>query len=235
MPKHDLNSLPKSLAEARKAGSNIYYTGVHCKNSHLTYRYVADRICSACVMAKVAKLSTVGGGNARRWAAKTKEQLSVIYEKRKKYYEKTKEKIKEEKRKSYEKLKQDPVWLENKRRKTKEYREKFGRKKDVSNPEVKKRYKQTLNGKTKARANDAKRRAELLRRTPSWLTEEDFWMIEQSYELAQLRSKLFGFAWHVDHIIPLQGKTVSGLHVPQNLQVIPWIDNVKKANRYLPA
>lgn len=35
--------------------------------------------------------------------------------------------------------------------------------------------------------------------------------------------------------LPLQGKNVSGLHVPYNLQVIPWIQNVSKANKYLPA
>jgi len=43
---------------------------------------------------------------------------------------------------------------------------------------------------------------------------------------------MFGFSWHVDHIIPLQGKTVSGFHTPQNLRVIPGVDNLRKNNRY---
>jgi len=51
--------------------------------------------------------------------------------------------------------------------------------------------------------------------------------------LAALRTKLFGFSWHVDHVLPLQGKKVSGLHVPSNLQVIPWADNVSKSNKFL--
>lgn len=69
-------------------------------------------------------------------------------------------------------------------------------------------------------------------RTPSWLNADEFWMIEQAYELAALRTKIFGFAWHVDHVIPLQGKLVSGLHTPYNLQVIPGRDNISKSNRF---
>ena len=78
----------------------------------------------------------------------------------------------------------------------------------------------------------AKRKAATLQRTPSWLTEDDLWMIGEAYELAALRTKMFGFVWHVDHKIPLQGKNVSGLHVPSNLQVIPASENIRKSNRY---
>jgi hypothetical protein len=79
---------------------------------------------------------------------------------------------------------------------------------------------------------NAKRRAAYIQRTPEWLTEDDFWIIDEIYDLAIKRSELFGFKWHVDHIIPLQGKTVSGLHVPLNLQVIPAAENHRKGNRY---
>ena len=79
---------------------------------------------------------------------------------------------------------------------------------------------------------NAKRKAAQLKRTPAWLTPDDHWMIEQTYELAAVRTKMFGFTWHVDHIIPLQGKLVSGLHTPHNLQVIPGIDNVRKSNNF---
>lgn len=80
--------------------------------------------------------------------------------------------------------------------------------------------------------NTAKRRAAKIKRSPTWLTEDDKWLIKEIYDLATVRSKHFGFSWHVDHIIPLQGKTVSGLHVPQNMQVIPGVHNIAKHNMF---
>lgn len=69
-------------------------------------------------------------------------------------------------------------------------------------------------------------------RVPKWLNHDDFWMIREIYDLCKLRSQITGTAHHVDHIIPLQGETVSGLHVPTNLQVIPATDNLKKHINY---
>lgn len=81
-------------------------------------------------------------------------------------------------------------------------------------------------------AREAKRRTAKLQRTPSWVNEDDHWVFEQAYELAALRTKMFGFQWEVDHVIPLQGKIVSGFHTPTNLQVIPSTVNRQKYNVY---
>jgi hypothetical protein len=80
-------------------------------------------------------------------------------------------------------------------------------------------------------ADTAKRRSAKLLRTPRWLTKDHLWMIRQAYYMAKLRTKLFGFKWHVDHVVPLKGVSVSGLHVPWNLQVIPAVQNIKKSNK----
>ena len=88
------------------------------------------------------------------------------------------------------------------------------------------------NNRAKINAKLKKRYAAKRNRTPAWLSGEDIWMIEQAYELAQLRSQVFGFQWHVDHVVPLQGKPVSGLHVPHNLQVIPAWNNRNKSNKF---
>ena len=80
-------------------------------------------------------------------------------------------------------------------------------------------------------ARNAKYRAAKLNQTPPWVDEEQLWLIQEVYELAQLRSDATGVLHHVDHIYPLNGRDVSGLHVPENLQVIPWYDNLSKSNK----
>lgn len=77
-----------------------------------------------------------------------------------------------------------------------------------------------------------KRWAAKLNRTPKWLTEGDWDAIESLYLEAAKRSDVEGIRYEVDHIIPLQGELVSGLHVPSNLRVIPKRDNASKGNRY---
>ena len=77
----------------------------------------------------------------------------------------------------------------------------------------------------------ARRKAAKLMRTPKWLDQTFIKEIEFTYTwCAALRS--CGLNYHVDHVVPLQGETVSGLHVPWNLQVIPASENIRKRNRW---
>jgi hypothetical protein len=76
------------------------------------------------------------------------------------------------------------------------------------------------------------RKSAKLQRTPLWLTEFDRLKIKCYYQVASMRSRESGQNWHVDHIIPLQGENVCGLHVPNNLQIIPAIENMRKNNHY---
>ena len=75
-------------------------------------------------------------------------------------------------------------------------------------------------------------RAKKLKATPSWDIELTEFVVEEAHHLRGLRDALFPFTWHVDHIIPLKGKRVSGLHVWNNLQVIPATENLRKNNTY---
>ena len=78
----------------------------------------------------------------------------------------------------------------------------------------------------------SKARANKLQRTPKWLTKFDLLKIKCMYSIASMLTRENKEPWHVDHIIPLRGENVSGLHVPSNLQVLPKIDNLVKGNRY---
>ena len=67
--------------------------------------------------------------------------------------------------------------------------------------------------------------------TPSWLTEKQKFDIDALYFLAEDCRIISGEQYHIDHIIPLKGKDVCGLHVPWNLQVLPSDINISKSNK----
>ncbi len=79
------------------------------------------------------------------------------------------------------------------------------------------------------RAKEARRRAAKLERRVAWADED---LIKEVYNQAAYMRKELGMDVHVDHIIPLRGKYVSGLHVGNNLQIIPATTNLAKGNRY---
>jgi len=81
-------------------------------------------------------------------------------------------------------------------------------------------------------ARNAARTEQQRRATPAWANK---FFIEEAYELARLRTKVTGFKWHVDHVIPLKGKNVCGLHVETNFAVIPAAVNVRKQASFLAA
>jgi len=78
-------------------------------------------------------------------------------------------------------------------------------------------------------ACSGKRRATKLNATPAWA---DLVKIKKIYAACQQISEATGILHHVDHIVPLQGESVSGLHVEYNLHIIPATENLIKANKF---
>lgn len=92
-----------------------------------------------------------------------------------------------------------------------------------------KRFRETNPGRKNA--DTQARRAALAKRMPSWVKRGE---CVAMYESAERVSACLGIRHVVDHIDPLRGKHVSGLHVPLNLRVIPEAINLRKSNSFSP-
>lgn len=72
--------------------------------------------------------------------------------------------------------------------------------------------------------------ADRLQRTPPWA---DLKAIRKIYEESHRITKETGLEHHVDHIIPMRGKLVSGLHIAENLRVLPGPENLAKGSKFM--
>ena len=134
------------------------------------------------------------------------------------------------------------IWAQNNPDKCKKATDKYQKKhiaeRDVRNIKFRKKnpdYDRNWNkvNSDKRCALSSKRRACQLQATPPWLTTEHYRQILQFYTTAKILTQITGIEFVVDHIMPLQGKTVHGLHVPWNLQVLTFEDNGKKFNKII--
>lgn len=143
---------------------------------------------------------------------------SVLKTKHKKYYENNRDKV----------IKQTKIWNDKNPEKRKA---KYLRYRHANLEKCRARDENyRLRNMDKDAAKTAKRRALKFERTPKWLDIEHYERIQSFYTLAKLRESVTDIKYHVDHIVPLNGENVCGLHVPWNLQVIPAIDNLIKSN-----
>lgn len=83
-----------------------------------------------------------------------------------------------------------------------------------------------------AREKAKRRYAATRRNVVSW---SDLKFIREFYGIARRISQCMGVRWQVDHVIPVQGPSVCGLHVQSNLRLLPAVANRAKSNRLLSA
>ena len=139
-----------------------------------------------------------------------------ILQQMKEHREANKEALREKHRRYYERNK------EAAKQRAKEWAE--------ANPERRKEIRGKHQKKVKAqRAARQKLRECRKRQCLDWLSETQIKEMELFYEIASWYDE----PMHVDHIVPLFGKNVCGLHVPWNLQLLPASDNIKKSNKLL--
>ncbi len=85
-----------------------------------------------------------------------------------------------------------------------------------------------LNNLGKFASKETKRRAIKLSALPKWLNKAQQVEIEYMY----LYNQIMPGDWHVDHIVPLQGEKICGLHIPGNLQILSATANLVKHNKF---
>jgi 5-methylcytosine-specific restriction endonuclease McrA len=117
----------------------------------------------------------------------------------------------------------------------KEKRLEYARKRYAENTEIIKSRVKKYNSRNRGATNalKAKYRASKYKATPPWLTKDHLSQIKSFYKKARSLSEEVGELYQVDHIVPLQGKDVCGLHVPWNLQILTKAENIRKFNKLI--
>jgi len=101
------------------------------------------------------------------------------------------------------------------------------------NKEEKKAYEAEYRTKNRGKHRADRKKYKLAKRNavPTWLTKEQLEQIQHYYDAAQWATTILEELIVVDHIVPLQGKNVRGLHVPWNLQLLTEEENCRKGNK----
>lgn len=217
--------------KAKITGDKYYFTGKPCKNGHIVKRLASTNVCIECNHERYLndRENVINKGKNRRDCLK---EQNPNYEKEK--YAKNRETQKSYRLKNKDiRSAQSKEWYLKNHSHALEYAKKYS----LNVPVMKKRAqarKNYINNKSTFIANVAKSRAAKLKRTPPWLSESDKRELRLIYKIAARVSKETGIKYHVDHKIPLQGEFVSGLHVPDNLQLLKASENLLKSNNFIP-
>ena len=168
----------------------------------------------------------------REWRAKNPEKQAAAH---KKYSDKNKDKrnayAKQYRKDNPEKIKVlAKSWAEKNPEKIRAYGQKAVKAWLERNPEYPSNFYKA--NKERYIAASARRRAAQESATPSWLSAIDKAMIQEMYDVSEARYIQTGIKHHVDHIVPINGKNVAGMHVPWNLQVITAHENLSKGWRF---
>lgn len=208
-----------SRAEAKAASYKRYFTGLVCANGHISERQTSSGNCLACSAARKRNRAPEKKRlDSAKWLKNNKESANQNRRKRRK--------LNLEKRKiesiSYYQKNREIILLKKaefsaKNRDLLNYRQRV---RNAKSPDVMRFY---------AKLRSAAKKNAL----PKWFSELDALVWAEAYDLTGRRKAATGIKWHADHMIPIQAKSVMGLHVWNNCQVIPAAMNQYKKNKLI--
>lgn len=172
--------------------------------------------CKSCAKKRSKTYYHANTDKVKKYRQNNKEKIDIT---RKKYVAENKEKIASVKKDYAERNKEHLAKAKKKWRENNKDRDDLNHKK----------YRQENRGRVNA--TNSRRRAAKLQATPKWITQEQLKEIDEIYQDVQDIQWLAEEKLHVDHIYPLQGKTMCGLHVPENLRIVSASENLKKSNK----
>lgn len=138
-----------------------------------------------------------------------------------------KEQIRKLDRELKRKLRQDPAYRAAQNERSRVWREANKEYISAYKKEYRERTLETYK-KNRKKYGEARRKREV-----AWDKELTSLVHNEAERLSKMRTEATGIQWSVDHVVPLQGKNVSGLHVWNNIQVIPKAHNQQKYNAYV--
>lgn len=187
-------------SSALEAGELRYFTGKPCKHGHIAQRFTGNATCVECHRLLHYDKHEENKERNRLHCAKNRER---------------------------ERIRAAQWYANNRERANAAKKAKYWENAEESRRDGRERY---ANNPTPSKASARRRKVNKKMRTPIWHGELDEFAFAEALSLAADRLETTGIEWHVDHMIPLLAKEASGLHVMDNLQVIPAAMNMEKHN-----
>lgn len=200
--------------------TDTYFTGEPCRNGHIAPRYVVGGRCVECKREK----------DRRTYEANRDKRIAKAQD-----YHKANRETRIEQMREYHFANHEKALQDRRDYAAKNYDHLLAKKREYMADPANKAAK-AAKKKEQAylyRGYEQKRRARLKGAIPKWYGELDDFVMEQAAELCTRRQQSTGFAWEVDHTIPLLATRATGLHWYANLQVIPQTLNRQKNRRMI--